>query len=522
MEIVSKVFLPAFHFFFKKKVFLYFALAIAAAAWLRWDHAHGRVYTYDEIITPTIMREMVKRDNFDTNWYHADWTGLWLGKELFDTPQYNFSSYITFSFLNSKLFGIPIAEKSRQSTIMQFLHYQSMVCSLVGIIFTGLAIYRYCGMTPALVSMLLLAVAPQLVQESHYARPEAFVFLLSSILMVAICFCRGKPNLLSLIVGIVVGVGFACKFSLVSLAGPYLCWIFMGYMRYSMTTGQMIRQLSIVCGAVAVSILFCAPYIFINYGDFFAGMRTLLRQYSKPFGNFSLVEYSYPGQLKFIINYYIDSLGAAWLLLFMLPLLMRPRSQEQLDGYLIFFIPTLVTVAIFSTSKIFFERNLSQLWPWYALCVAYGMAALQQNFKNVAKNRSVLSMVGVALLALAISKPAFFSYNMQQKLFIEDNYSGSSTFIENLKKRYDESNFVEINPIQYDDVLREGNIANGEHIKIIALHYYKDDYGWRIERILKNLGYIEIDGYRDIFSGAHISSLQSDFHLIQVKVYKKN
>jgi len=500
--------------------FVCLTLIIVLATWLRWDHGYGRVYNYDERIAPTVMRAMIKENSLDTNWSHAEWDGLLFGRELFDTPQYNFSSYVTSSFLNSKIFAIPLTEKSQESAAIQFLRYQSMLYSVLGIIFSGLAIYHWYGALPALISALLLAVSPQLVQEAHYARPEAFVFLLSSFMLLALCCCRNRPYLLSLIAGAIAGVGIGCKFSLASLAGPYLCWIALENARQKIKNGQLIKRLFVAITTTIAAFICSSPYAFINYTDFFAGISALLRQYSKPFGNLSLVEYSYLGQLKFILSYYADSLGGVWLALAILPLLVRPKSRKLFDVYLVFFVPVLSTVAIFAISKVFFERNLAQLWPWYVLCLACGLETLCQHIENGIKNRMMLSVVGATLLLITVFKPAIFSYNMKNKLFGKTAYAGSSSFIDNLKKKHGESSVLEINIFNSNEMLKNSHMS-GESVKIVALHYYNDDYCWRIERILKNQGYVETSGYRDIFSDANVSTIIDEFNLEQIRVYTK-
>ena len=170
---------------------------------------------YDETLTKGVVENILKGD-FHNNWKFADVPAE------YRTDLYNFSSYMyvdaAFTALVQPITArIPLVRKD----CWPFPHrlFSALAGTLALYLFYLLTL-RWFGQVVAIVSLAFMAAAPLLVQDAHYARPEAFVILLVGLAYIlANMMTEGKRPLTALM-GASACLGFlaACKFSLAPMA----------------------------------------------------------------------------------------------------------------------------------------------------------------------------------------------------------------------------------------------------------------------------------------------------------------
>jgi Dolichyl-phosphate-mannose-protein mannosyltransferase len=336
-------------------------LGLCLTGLLRFYHGSSDFTHVDEEIVSEVVKGLRARGDLDTNWILADLP------DWFKIEQYNFSSYILTSLVWSHLF---------QATKEEDFRVFSAVCSTL----TALPIFwiglRARGFRVACLAVLLSAIAPILVQDAHYARPEAFVTLLT-LTLVALVWPRKKVTARrQVIVGLIFGILVACKVSMLLIAFlPFVSLLIEISLRDShkplRADWRHIRNVTL--GICAGFVTGCPGAIF-HPGAFYRGFMNLMNQYSSVF-----FYYSHPDGgpvVDMLLAYLLATFGYLWMLAFIVGVLTTMRSWKLCKGramLLLLFLPALLTIGYFATKIAFFERNFSHVIPLCCIGAALGI-----------------------------------------------------------------------------------------------------------------------------------------------------
>lgn len=180
---------------------------------LRWAY-YDRPYGHpDETITVEVVGYMRQSGDWDTNWAKANL------EPLLRYDQYNFSSYLygTYFFYRAvKLLPFATEWRSAENGLRVYRFFSVLLAAFV-VGQTWWVARRHFGWRVTFLATGLVAVAPILVQDAHYARPEAFVTLLT---LALVGLCRPEPQLAAgrvLAAAGVFGLLVAAKVSLLLL-----------------------------------------------------------------------------------------------------------------------------------------------------------------------------------------------------------------------------------------------------------------------------------------------------------------
>jgi len=387
---------------------LAFALVLGGfllrAAYYQRDYPHP-----DEPIVLAVVGHMRSSGDWDTNWSKAD-----LSPDL-RYDQYNFSSYHDAAFLFYRLAKlIPGAEAAAWRSAVEGRHVYRFLSVLLGTIVVGQTLLlgrRAGGDGVALIAGTLAALAPLLVQDAHFARPEAFTTALTLAAVLLSWPREGEPagTGARVLAAFCVGLLIACKVSLLLLAWlPFVGLA--GGARSPQRAGsnaragaesalRATRSTGFLILALAAGFALGAPGAVRHPGAFVHGVRALMQQYAGVHPPHGHADGGVVADL--LIRYFGFSLG--WLVLacaglggIMLARRQRWREFALLAG------PVVLFGGYFATRTVFFERNLSHVVPLALVLAALGVQALAEIlFKRWSVPRVATALLALALLAIA-------------------------------------------------------------------------------------------------------------------------
>jgi hypothetical protein len=261
----------------------------------------------------------------------------------------------------------------------------------------------------------LAAVVPGLVQDAHYARPEAF---LTMIMMAAagVCLPAGRYRAWRVLVGgLLVGLAVACKISMLALV-----WLPLVPLLVAERAGWPRRGLSALALTVAglgAGFALGAPGALANPAAFRHGVEYLARQYAGLHPPHSHVDGGMVAGM--VAAYYTATLG--WLVVAAggvgtVVLVARRRWAEAA----ITAGPVGLFAGYFCTRSVFFERNLSHVVPLFCVLAAIGLAATGAWIAR--RWRWPLGFGCAALLAVAMFRPTELSVRL-----VTTEFSGRNT-----------------------------------------------------------------------------------------------
>lgn len=344
------------------RLWLAAALVLVLGAVLRfsyYDSGHG---PDDEDITIEVVRQMRHSGDWDVNWAKAD-----LPPSL-RYDQYNFSSHLYATYFFYRLTKwVPGTDRWR-SEREGFLVYRFFVAALATLVVgqTLLLGWRVAGPLGGLGAAALTAVAPLLVQDAHYVRPEPF----TTVLMLAAVHLSWPQVLHSrrriFAAGLCVGLLIACKVSMLLIA-----WVPFVSILAARPGGTARGWLASAAG-LGILLGFClgAPTAVMHPHAFVHGVGALMAQYAglhPPHSHLLGTPVT-----DMLARYFAATLG--WPLLASVALgagwLVARRRWAELG---LIAGPVIVFAAYFATRKVFFERNLSHVVPLFALVAAVGI-----------------------------------------------------------------------------------------------------------------------------------------------------
>jgi hypothetical protein len=385
------------------------AAVVAFGAWLRFSHIDGPFEQPDEPVATYVVAHVLSTPGFDTNWAHTQL------RDEAGPAQYNFSSYyLTLAGLERtrQAFGLRPPNEAFDARTVFFRECSAVfsVLALVGVL--GIA-QRIGGWGLALAAGLWVAVDPLLVQDSHYARPEAFLVFLV-VCLLALALARGAPGILRpTAAGLVFGFLIACKVTLV-------LWFWLPLMacfpRAADWTGAgwaaRLRRLAGVGFGTLAGFAAGAPRAVSDLGGYLAGIRYLKNGYG---GTFNFYSHANGAPVAdYVVHYLWATTGWALACLFLVGLAATAvrRRWPQLIGI---FAPPVVLIAFMGTQHSFFERNLSHAVPFYLIGAGFGLLALLQ---LPSPRRWTLASLPLLAVAAAIV-PAEISVRL-----VQDGFSG--------------------------------------------------------------------------------------------------
>lgn len=341
----------------------------------------------DEKITIEVVRAMRQSGSWDTNWAHADLPPEW------KVNQFNFSSYL----YAARLFDCAVRQVPGLKTWSAAaggygaIRFLSALLATIAVWQTWRIGRRLGGEMAGGVAAALAAVVPLLVQDAHYARPEAWVTVLT-LLAIESSLAANASGRRGFAVAVVVGLLVACKVSFLLLAWlPLFAW----GAAPSMSRRRLATAGVGTAAGIAVGFALGAPFAVLHPQAFWQGVHQLLAQYSG-----SQPPYSNPagGPVAGMLAAFFGATlgwplivvalgGAGWL-----AWNRRGREIAVVAG------PTVVFAGFFATRSVFFERNLSHVVPLVCVLAGVGVAALAS---RLARARPVLTG-GMALIVTGV------------------------------------------------------------------------------------------------------------------------
>ncbi len=433
----------------------------------------------DEAITFEVVRYMRASGDWDSNWAKAKL------EPAFHYEQYNFASYLhaTFGFYRF-VKGISTLDEWRARDGGFWVYrFFSVLLATLAVMQTWWLARTIGGVRVGLAAGLLAAVLPGLVQDAHYARPEAFLTVLT-LTAVLLSLPRGMFSAWRVFgAAAVVGLSVACKISMLALAWlplvalmPIERGVTVGLGRWSWAVGLTLTGLIVGFAAGA-------PDAMLHMQTYGHGVLYLSQQYAGLHPPHSpLIDKTATGLLT---GYYLSTLGGLGLVAALggsVALWRQPRKRECM----ILMGPLVLFAGYFCTRSVFFERNLSHVLPLGCVLTALGLVA---GAKWIERRAGVCAAWGLAaLLALALARPTDLSMRLIKEFSREP-----------AKKRAVQ--IAELRQAHPGLVWREIDLLSSSPLEDLRQHF-KDAGGALLVRVLD---------YHDEWSSYHGALLQTQF-----------
>jgi len=368
--------------------------AVFRFGYLRGDYAHP-----DEPIVLGVVAHLHATGDFDTNWKAAH-----LPAE-FDQNQFNFSGYNLAAWGWTETAGRLFPATWRHAA--GGVGVIRVFSALLGLVAVALAFAlgrRFGGPPAAVLAGLLTAVAPLLVQDSHYGRPETFVTALTMLVVWLTLEPGTRPWRRVVLAAFLVGFLVATKVTLGALAVLPLGAAGRAARQEPGGARNWIRWLGWVALGGGAGLFAGMPYAFFAPGTFFAGVGFLWSQYSGFHPPHNHFDGHCVGDLE--TAYLVHSLGFM-VLLFAAGAVVVALWRRQWARWWFLAAPVVFYFAYFATKKVFFERNLSQVVPLLAVLAGVGGGEL---LRAVGAGAPVLRRGLIALVAVVLlQRPAVVS-----------------------------------------------------------------------------------------------------------------
>jgi 4-amino-4-deoxy-L-arabinose transferase-like glycosyltransferase len=448
-----------------------FAAAIGLAALLRFPYLRNDYPHADEVITVGVARSMHHSGDWDTNWAKAELP------PHFKYDQYNFSSYLYATFWFAKLTG---------SFELWNHRLFSAICSVLAAGLLALMAWRTRPPHIALGAAFLVALAPILVQDAHYARPEAFATLLTTAI-VLLCWPTSTPRAWpALAAAFLVGLLCACKVSMLFFAWmPAYPLLVAWRNRRFQGTSRLAAALAAVGLSTALGFAAGAPGALKNPGAWRYGVQKLFEQYSGMLPGFSHAAGGPTGDL--LLQYFGTTLGWATMLLFVIGGLTYLARRSWNELFLVY-LPPLAFMAYFSCKSVYFERNLSHVVPLYLLGAAYGIQTLIAAAERRWPGWLAPALVAALLGAAVVWTPADCSRRLVCRVFSGKDSRSRAAYFQQLAAKYPgqppiEAFLVTLVTDNIDEAIRAGRVPVlvrlwdlADEMSVQALRRFVDTY----------------------------------------------
>ena len=271
------------------------------------------------------------------------------------------------------------------------------------VLFVGILGWRMGGSISGITASLLTCCCVTLFQDSLYARPDAFVTLVSLLLCLALTSEKVHRGLVMTIAGFLIGVLVACKITfLIYFPFPLLLApAFLSTPGDRDTKNPHLLYWTGSLGAYFVAMLLGfymgAPYAVKYPWEYLNGVIYLFKQYGGVWKSEAVQDSSILERLGYGTSYLIYTVGYPALVLAALGVV-RLVKRKDVRNILIFTGP-LLTLLYFMQTKAFFERNFSQALPMLFILTGMGIQFLAEMIKR-SKRLRLATMT--ALLAVSV------------------------------------------------------------------------------------------------------------------------
>jgi hypothetical protein len=353
----------------------------------------------------TLLDEGITRDVVTGIW-HGEWSNNWkytVSAADYRVDQYNFSCYL---YADALLAGAAAKlDAFLSDSTPDFVFWSRLLSALAGtlaVFLFYLVARRLFGQGTVVVAMALMAAMPLLVQDSHYARPEAFAIALTgAAYLFLLRFDSHRERLPYLgYSAFCFGLLIACKVSLIPMAAVPL--LFLASLK---DRRLLVRAAAICAGATLLGTLVGVPDAFFHPAAYWHGVESLRHQYATAQPPHASIDST--NSVSLMAQYFWQTTGL--LLLFSLAgalVLARTRRfvlLAAIGGPVAFYL------LYFSLQRTFFERNLSHVAPLMAILAANAMIVLSERIPTKFRTAALVALVVLtAAPALWVSSKLVF------------------------------------------------------------------------------------------------------------------
>ncbi len=409
---------------------------------LRIDTSPRTYFQIDDQVVVWAVDDAVDNGNWQPDWYRlgeqAAQQKSIASNVVRDNPphahHYNFSGHMLLSAAIIK----PLRLIGISTPTIVLLHHIALLWDAVSLLFIALAARAIggataSGQTLALCSAIIYTVFPLAVQGSHYARPDALLTAMGSVLL-GLAFKKDawKNSTWLLANGVVLGIATAGKASQLMLGiFPALacCTPLLRTENRNTKTLLNIALQGIALLAIVFAVLqlmfFCGD---MSARDFWLSVRSVQLYYQNPQPPELLEYYSFFIQLKNITAYFYATLG--W------PLLAASfigaialAIKKQIKTLLLLTIPFLFFALYFANVPAFFDRSFCGLAATMTLLPALGITVITQ--KAPAK-----LLLTTFLTLLICWQPIAIQYPLQTNLLRSHHNDKRLMFQQQLKQQW--------------------------------------------------------------------------------------
>lgn len=325
-----------------------------------------------------------------------------------DHHYYNFSGYVMLAATVCKgLYAIGLDSLS----IPRILHGLNVTFQGLTLILLYLVANRAGGRFTGLWAMAFFTAFPLALIESHYERQESWLCLLGTALVYVALRFHEAPRIISLLMGILIGLSITAKYSHVYL-GIVPAILLASQLLHSPASSRMhaardfITNGLIVVTGIVLAMAINVPSLMMHLPDYFAEIRGITQIYQKVNYPYAMEQYSYLGQMGVIANYFMHTLGGLWIAAFVIGtiVLLVPRWRPEaitLPVALVITTPVLFLVVYFSAQLIFIERNFATVEGLISIISAIGLVKITQQRQVLAA--AVLALILIVPIRLDIA-----------------------------------------------------------------------------------------------------------------------
>jgi hypothetical protein len=451
---------------------------------------------YDEWITRGVVDNIFRHD-LRNNWKYANVPAN------YRVNMYNFSSYFYFDAVMVRTLYF-IADPPPEHPVRWDRLVSAITGDLALLLFYLLALAWFDGST-ALIFLALLTVAPLLIQDAHYARPEAFELMLVAILYLLSSRLRQGRFRYSVLALACACVGFlgATKFSLLPIIGVVLLWIPGELWKQPLSAARIV---ALTIGATALGMFIGVPDAFFHPDAYFSGVHTLLSQYSGvhiPHGNLQggntfRMAGAYLWQTVGPPATLLAGVGAIALLV-----------EKRILVWASLCLPTLFYFAAFSMQSTFFERNLSHIVPLLLMLSAAGLTAIVDYACTRTMSRAIPALLAAGLFISAIALPAFLSAKLVFVALPSTTDARAKKYEEDLQRK---TGMVILSGRALDsaeDVTRLTGMAEdvGRSVLVRVLDYNDPFTAYNVGKLAQRIWLEQVGYFPGLFTNLPVSTL---------------
>jgi hypothetical protein len=475
---------------------------------LRVWRIDGPYEHFDEKIAVYVSQHLERYPGWDDNWKKCE-------IPVFSTTdQYNFSAYLYSTHIFRRLAAPVLPARWNEERLGIVIHRLfSVLCGTATVLLLILITQRIGGGFLMLGAGLLAAVNVQLVQDAHYARPEAFMNLLFiAVIWLGFLPSMGswRPTTMALLVGLLTAVKFTN--AMLFFLPAFAAWQIGS--RDGFALSRFGRLLSVALLAFISGWALGVPYALIHPSAYIAGVEFLARAYAGVFPPYTLPDHgaSWPTMRAcFLATHGFPllsamALGSIWYL-----------WQRRVKEVIFLVVPVAGYVVLFGAQKMFVERNLSPVLPVALLLASAGFATLTGWLW-----RSNLKLAGVILLA-AISVASITGDRALWLLLrdgvTEKETAGYEAYLKNLHRDFPDVRFSFTSFFNNNDMdWLKGELAGRREVLLNVFDFndaYKSE-GFR--EMNRRFNAFPVAEYRGTFADYPLSGL-NNFHGPRLRTY---